>query len=347
MAVTKKQSFDTWFGTAAERATFTSMALGDKFFETDTQLIYTYTGAAWVVSSEESIVTTTIDGGNATIGLKADAPATTGTIDPWSVIALLKGIYNKVSAVVLAAGTAFIGRSGAVCFKIQSNFTRPADTNIYAADDAINNVASAANVTFTDVGDVVTLNGHGLVNGTVVSFATVVNTTGIATSTNYYVVSSAANTFQVSATYGGAALPLTTDGTGTMNACTLAVDLASFGAVAGQYYSISNVRVISSVKGSVTDLSANVWIFNNIYSGTLDNAALSIDDTTAFTGGIVIPCANAYRNAANHRCVSDPGQWIGKLAAADTKLFFLIQAANTYTPTSGEVLYVVLEGVLL
>lgn len=253
----------------------------------------------------------------------------------------------KNSGVILNSGNNFIGRSGAKAFKVLVNFTRPADTTQYTADDSISNVSSAANVTFQDTGDTVTLNGHGLKNGTIVSFATVVTTTGISTSTNYYVINATANTFQVSSTFGGSALPLTSDGTGTMNALTLCTDLSSFGAVAGQFYQITNARVISSVKGSAIDLNANIWMFNTIFSGTLDNAALSIDDTTAQTGGIVVPCLNAYRNAANHRCVSDPGGWIGKLADADTKLYFVLQASNAYTPASGEVLYVVLEGVLL
>jgi hypothetical protein len=148
-------------------------------------------------------------------------------------------------------------------------------------------------------------------------------------------------------TFGGAAIALTNDGTGTMNACTLCYDLSVDGAVSGQYFQITNASVISSVKGTSLDLSANIWVFNSIFSGTLDNAALSIDDTTAQTGGKVLPCNNAYRNALNHRSVTDPGIWKMKLAAADTKVFFTLQAANTYTPQSGEVLYVVIEGDLL
>ena len=56
LTVAKKQSFDTWYGTAAEKAAFTSMALGDKYFETDTQLLFEYTGAAWVTSSVDNLV---------------------------------------------------------------------------------------------------------------------------------------------------------------------------------------------------------------------------------------------------------------------------------------------------
>jgi surface protein len=70
--------------------------------------------------------------------------------------------------------------------------------------------------TFTDAGDLVTKNAHGLSNGDRVSFATIVTTTGILTNTIYFVINAAADTFQVAATSGGAAIALTTNGTGTV-----------------------------------------------------------------------------------------------------------------------------------
>jgi len=71
-------------------------------------------------------------------------------------------------------------------------------------------------VTFTDAGDTVTLNSHGLVEGDAVAFTSITSTTGIAVDTVYYVGGTiTANTFQLSATKGGAALTLTTDGSGT------------------------------------------------------------------------------------------------------------------------------------
>lgn len=72
-------------------------------------------------------------------------------------------------------------------------------------------------VTFQDAGDTVTKNGHGLTNGVIVRFSGIVNTTGISVNTDYYVVNVTANTFQLALTPGGAALPLTTNGTGTMD----------------------------------------------------------------------------------------------------------------------------------
>lgn len=70
--------------------------------------------------------------------------------------------------------------------------------------------------TFTDTGDVVGVAGHGLVNGQVIQFPTITTTTGITANTNYYVVNAATDTFKVSATAGGSAIALTTDGTGTI-----------------------------------------------------------------------------------------------------------------------------------
>jgi acetylglutamate kinase len=75
---------------------------------------------------------------------------------------------------------------------------------------------AAIAVTFQDSGDTVTLNSHGLNNGTKVSFATIVTTTGILTNTVYFVINATTNTFQLAATLNGAILPLTTNGSGTM-----------------------------------------------------------------------------------------------------------------------------------
>lgn len=71
-------------------------------------------------------------------------------------------------------------------------------------------------VTFTDVGDLVTKTAHGIPNGTEVSFSAIVSTTGISIRTIYFVVGATANTFQVALTSGGAAIALTTNGTGTL-----------------------------------------------------------------------------------------------------------------------------------
>jgi len=76
-------------------------------------------------------------------------------------------------------------------------------------------IAAVVGATTQDTGDTVTETAHGLTDGQVVFFTAIATTTGIVINTPYYIVGSAANTFQVAATSGGAALPLTTDGTVT------------------------------------------------------------------------------------------------------------------------------------
>jgi hypothetical protein len=71
-------------------------------------------------------------------------------------------------------------------------------------------------VTFTDAGDLVNLTAHGLSNGDEVAFSVITTTTGIVINTIYFVVNAAADTFQVASASGGAALPLTTNGSGTV-----------------------------------------------------------------------------------------------------------------------------------
>lgn len=69
--------------------------------------------------------------------------------------------------------------------------------------------------TAANTGDVFTSYGHGLANGdSVVLQAPEGGTlpTGVSANTRYYVVSASTDTFQLSATLGGAAITLTTDG---------------------------------------------------------------------------------------------------------------------------------------
>lgn len=77
-------------------------------------------------------------------------------------------------------------------------------------------LTTGRSVTFTDVGDLVNLNNHGLSDGDEVSFSAITTTTGIVINTIYFVVGASTNTFQVAASVGGAALPLTTNGSGTV-----------------------------------------------------------------------------------------------------------------------------------
>ena len=77
-------------------------------------------------------------------------------------------------------------------------------------------ISTSRAVTLQTTANTVTLNSHGIPNGTLVSFATIVTTTGIVVYTPYYVVNATTNTFQVSLTSGGSAITLTNNGSGTI-----------------------------------------------------------------------------------------------------------------------------------
>ncbi len=127
----------------------------------------------------------------------------------------------------------------------------------------------------------------------------------------------------------------------------LSFDMKAFGSKQSEFICITNARVISNVKPTALSLNANIWIMPQTWSSALDNAEFSVDDVTAATGGVVIPCLNAYTTALNHRCVSDPTQIVMQLPASSTSVFFSLQSANAYTPQSLEQFSVVFEGYLL
>ena len=71
----------------------TGMEVGAKAYEFDTGAKYKFNGAAWVVIIDDSTA----------IGTKADVAATVADTTPFSVVALLKGIWNKLGALVFAS----------------------------------------------------------------------------------------------------------------------------------------------------------------------------------------------------------------------------------------------------
>ena len=82
-------------------------------------------------------------------------------------------------------------------------------------------VFASRSATLTDATDLVrTADNHKFSGNNQIRFLTIVNTTGISTNTWYYVANNAsltANTFQLTASAGSAVLPLTTNGTGTID----------------------------------------------------------------------------------------------------------------------------------
>lgn len=118
------------------------------------------------------------------------------------------------------------------------------------------------------------------------------------------------------------------------------------GAAAGQAYVITEAQVISSAKGATLPLF-NLYLFPTTFTATADNAALAIDQTTYESGGIVVALTEQSSVASYSRVVATGLNYVRALDANDTKLHATLQAANAYTPASGEKLTVVLYGYLL
>lgn len=118
------------------------------------------------------------------------------------------------------------------------------------------------------------------------------------------------------------------------------LDLGALGAVAGQGIEIQKLVVVSSIKQATLPL-VNVFLSATTFTATNDNAALAIDNTTLSAGGAILNCDIQNSFSANAR-VAYLG--VGQpmlLAAADTKLYGALQAANAYTPGNAEIFTIV------
>jgi surface protein len=130
-----------------------------------------------------------------------------------------------------------------------------------------------APVTFTDAGDLVTRTSHGYSNGMIVRFYSIVSTTGISEAQPYYVINATTNTFQISATLGGSAVALTTNGSGALLP-----------------YKIATVTITPQAANNLT--SVNFFVKHNqtnlqAYSvGWLDIAIAAPSCTTLNIGGV-------------------------------------------------------------
>jgi len=119
-------------------------------------------------------------------------------------------------------------------------------SNLKNIKDLVSSSTAAASMscTFTDSGDLVTATNHGFRNGDSVIFTVINSTTGITIDTRYFVINKATDTFQVSTTYGGTALTLTTNGTGT------AVRGTSFSNMFTNCYSLQTIPLLNTAAGT-------------------------------------------------------------------------------------------------
>lgn len=107
-------------------------------------------------------------------------------------------------------------------------------------------VSSAlTSVTGTASTDVFTKTSHGMVNGASVLLSSLSGGTGLSTSTTYYVINRAANTFQLSATPGGAAVDFTT------NVTSVSVTATTYWTHTGRYRVLARCQPKSTNTGDV------------------------------------------------------------------------------------------------
>lgn len=100
MAVKLITAIKRYEGTAAEIAAFdlTDIPAGSTFLETDTGIIKGIDQAGALQPKYEQVKKA--DGHDITLGAKADAAATVADATPFSVVALLKGIWNKLAGIL-------------------------------------------------------------------------------------------------------------------------------------------------------------------------------------------------------------------------------------------------------
>ena len=115
-------------------------------------------------------------------------------------------------------------------------------------------LTTAAAVTFTDAGDFVNFTNSGFTEGEEVSFATITSTTGIVTNRIYYARNVTSAGFQLSDTYLGTPITLTTNGSGTMRYRTEVISI--------------NPNVSITVSRPMTSSGTNSLTFRQLRTGT-------------------------------------------------------------------------------
>lgn len=162
-------------------------------------------------------------------------------------------------------------------------------------------IPTTYSVSFTDTGDTVSLNNHGLSNGTAVCFSSITSTTGLSTNTTYFVISSTTNTFQVATTVGGSAIALTTNGSGSMITNeTLYTVPSSTSAVVSTLCICNQDTIGASIRVAVRPAGATLDLKHYILFDTTINA----NDTLFFTLGLTLATTDVITVYATDSSVS-------------------------------------------
>jgi hypothetical protein len=196
-------------------------------------------------------------------------------------------------------------------------------------------------VTFQDAGDTVTRTAHGLSVGATVSFLNITSTTGIVTGTTYFVITATANTFQLAATSGGAALPLTTNGTGIMQV--VPSQLSTIHTYLDQDASIKNTSNVVgvTVKDALNTIGqGSIGIFRQTNTVTVGGTIVETTLSGTGVGSLTIPANFFYvgrtleiKGYGFRSSVASVGLRIRIKLGATTLLDTLVQTVTNTTNT--------------
>ena len=141
---------------------------------------------------------------------------------------------------------------------------------------------SSYTVTLQDSGNTVTLPSHGFALNSVVFFTTINSTAGITINNNYYVISTAPNTFQLAVTQSGSPIDLVTDGNGILYTNPNKVVLAAHGLSNGDEISFSLITTTLGISENLSYYVINSTLGNfQIALAIGGNPVILMNDGTA------------------------------------------------------------------
>ncbi|MCE9544250.1 MAG: autotransporter-associated beta strand repeat-containing protein [Planctomycetia bacterium] len=241
-----------------------------------------------ILSGTNSFVNTTISAGVLQIG----TGGATGTLGSGTVIDNASLVFkrnNSLSVSNAISGTGSVTQAGAGgTTTLSGNNTYSGTTTISAGTlIAGDNVASTtvlnSALTADSTTDQFTLSGNTLVNGNKVIFGGTTVPTGLTAGTAYFVRDVSGNTFKVSATSGGSAIDLTSNGTSVVATRPGAFGSTTSAVVLGDANSGGNA--ISLLTGGAFTVERALTVANQGGGTTIGG---NTDNTSTFSGTVTL-----------------------------------------------------------
>ena len=223
--------------------------------------------------------------------------------------------------------------------------TRPTPIPAYSAGDILGGNGGRSGVALTSISiaspGVATLVAHGFVNGDAIELTTTgALPTGLTASTTYFVVNAAADTFQLSATRGGAAINTSGTQSGTHTAhyfapAVLAMPGMSMGGDLAKLEQALLSFVLTSVPAGMTTFRVHLYAVAPP-SGFVDGElwTLPTADLPFYLGyvDLAAPTLNGTGGATISTQGLDLKKWY---QTVDTPLYAYLVTVGGYTPAAG------------